>query len=454
MPNRQLRPDPNVLRAGGILGDLIGGRVGTPGVYEDTLKQAYDADYALHRARDQRGQAIRSLGSADEYERMRSQREAYAQQLGLNDALYTASLTNPDKVLGGLLQGQEFTNRQGILGAPDWETANRYAMAVDGKPLQLAGVQGDTVLGNRYVEGGDVRGLTPLGEARVDRLGTQMTADRALAGQRSAAANLSNVRAAAGGFAPRAGGGTGAAGNRVFTFFDNGRQITAPSPDGQHYFGPDGNLVQMPPTAVQVPAGQAIPELTRGHIRTEMDRTLGSLESGMPAPGSDPFAQAVDEISGPLASTVGRPATFVTGLGGDSVRRPQRESEAFVDNVNQMVKSTLVNNPRFPQFEQRLVERLLPGPGVSAGQQVARANELRRVLMNQIQQKRSDLAAADPVEARRINQDVRQLSQILGYMNQGPASTRSGRQPARQQVSPGLPDSDQALLDRYAPRNP
>lgn len=415
------------------LGELLSGRVGTPGVYEEALRGQYDADHALQRARRERGQAMLALGAADNYQRAQTfGPEAY----GVSPAEFHAAMVNPTNILGEVAQARETGWRQAAVDAAlgdDWTAANANLMGVASGPQALATVQGQNLIGNRFREGGGEVTTTEQGLASIE-------ADRALAGQRNAAANLSNVRAAAGGFAPRSSGGvSGAGGNQVFTFFDGGRQTTAVSPDGVHYFAPDGQLQPLPPAAVPLSGTRAVDELTRDNIRTGLDATLGELGASMPAPGADPYAQAVEEISGPLASTVGRAATFITGLGGDGIRQPQREAETFVDNVNQMVKRTLVNNPRFPQFEQRIVDRLLPGAGMSAGQQVTRANELRRVLTNQIEQKRADLSTADAVEARRINADIRQLSEIVNYMNRGPASTRSGRQPSEGLPSPPAP---------------
>lgn len=436
----QDRPDPAIQQLGGTLGDLITGgpRRRAEEGYLPRLQQNWDSFHALNRARISRAQA--------------NARE------GLNPALVQRALGGDQAALGelgaltmGMATGQPnlstFTGGAKDIAGMTMDRQIGEALALGDLPTaqRLSAVKTDRVLPELGANGGLVftpvdgsTSLTPLGESELrtdDALVRQRQAGAA-SNYATADATRRRVGIAEQQFAlERAGqwnpsGSKPAAGNRVFTFFEGGRQTSAPSPDGQHYFRPDGTLAPMPPSAVEITGSTAVAELQRDNIRSELDSVLGELGSTTPAPGVDPYARAVSTISGPLDAGLGRAATYVAGLAGDDYRRPQREAESYVDNVNQMVKSTLVNNPRFPQFEQRIVDRLLPGAGMSEGQQMARANELRRVLQNQIEQKRMDIGAADPVEARRINQDIRQITQILRYMNQGPASTRSGVQPS------------------------
>lgn len=464
MPTSQWGPDPRIVQGGRALGELLSGRGSDSLAYEKGLRAGYDMEYALQRAGRERGRRITE--HSQHLSRSSITPELMGQvALGDSDAqaqlmAYTLSAAQTPNIrnLGDYARphyGANVNAAQAALGDGDIAGYNQYTAASQGDAYQPVRVLGDAFVPDGMTMDAIHAVPTPVGLSRIE-------ANEALAGQRSAAANLSNVRAAGGGFAPGSSSSRGAGGNQVFTFFEDGRQTTAVSPDGTHYFTPDGGLVPLPAAAVPLSGARAVDELTRDNIRTGLDQSLGELGASMPAPESDPYAQAVEEISGPLASTVGRAATFVTGLGGDGIRQPQREAETFVDNVNQMVKRTLVNNPRFPQFEQRIVERLLPSSGLSAGQQVTRANELRRVLNNQIEQKRADLGTADPVEARRINGDIRQLTEIVTYMNRGPASTRSGVQlPAlgesapprvRVPVSRGAPPPTSAPAPRA--RNP
>lgn len=157
----------NGMQGWGALGEMLAGNVGTPGTYDATFRGAGDAEYAMRRAATERGKAMLALGAAEEYERARREREAIASQLGISPELYGLALTNPEDILGGALQAQEIGNRRGIVDAPDWETANRYAMAVDGKPLQLATVQGQNLIANQYAPGGGGITTTEQGRAGI-----------------------------------------------------------------------------------------------------------------------------------------------------------------------------------------------------------------------------------------------------------------------------------------------
>lgn len=419
----------------GALGQVLGGGIGTPGAYEDGMMTGHKLELAMQQARRERANAMIDSVRADNFALL----PTMGPELGISDAearLMAAGGGNAQQLMSarGSALGDGYRQQAAEAAArrygPDNPNSALFGLA-DG-PVALGDVRGDMAIADRFAEGGGGMTVTPLGESRINR-------DRAAAASSYATANNANVRSQiaqaqfglqrAGQWNP-SGRQAESAGNRVFTFFENGRQTTAVSPDGQNVFGTDGQLRPLPPNAVAVTGARAIDELSRNNIRNELDSSLAELGASTPAPGNDPYAKAVNEISGPVASTLGRAATFVSGLAGDGIRQSQRDAESYVNNVNQQVKSTLVNNPRFPQFEQRIVDRLLPGPGMSAGEQVTRANELRRVIANQIDQKRSQLGAADAVEARAINNDIRQLTSIVNYMNQGPASSRSGAQPA------------------------
>lgn len=116
--------------------------------------------------------------------------------------------TDYSSYMQGQLRNQEHGFRQAAFDAPDMSSANRALMGVASGPVQLATVEGQNLIGNRLLEGGGSVTTTDQGQAGI-------AANRALAGQRNASANLSNVRAAAGGFAPRASGGGSGGGKRT-----------------------------------------------------------------------------------------------------------------------------------------------------------------------------------------------------------------------------------------------
>lgn len=51
-------PDPRVVRGGHALGEILTGQIGTPGVYEDTLKKVYGTEEQLQQARRERSRAM------------------------------------------------------------------------------------------------------------------------------------------------------------------------------------------------------------------------------------------------------------------------------------------------------------------------------------------------------------------------------------------------------------
>ncbi|MCD9126684.1 hypothetical protein [Luteimonas fraxinea] len=443
------------------LGQMLGGGIGTPGAYEDGLMEGYKHEFAMQQARRETAAALIDTVRAQSFARTA---EAGFGELGFrNQAQMNMALgDDPNNLTANVAKANELGWRQQAHTAAvdryGSANPNAHLFPLAAGPQALGDVQEGVLYADRFAPGMGGGTLTPLGEASVEQR-------RASAASSYATANNANVRSGiaqgqhraqmAGTWNPSGKAAANALGdsNRVYTFFQGGRQTTAVSPDGRHVFGADGSLVPMPPNAVAVSGARAIDELTRDNIRNEMDSALGELGASAPKPGADPYAAAVGSLSGPMASTLGRGFTYVAGIAGDQFRQPQRDAESYIDNVNQMVKSTLVNNPRFPQFEQRIVDRLLPTPGLSAGQQVTRANELRRVLDSQIEQKRGELPAADSVEARRINQEIRQLAGIVSYMNRGPASTRSGDQPTLGDSAPRqvrVPVSRNAAAPRQA----
>lgn len=102
----------------------------------------------------------------------------------------------------GLGRMQEQGFRQSAVDAPDLQTANRYLMGVANSPQDLTKISGGMAYNPLETPGASPMVTTAVGDSVIG-------ANRALAGQRNAAANLSNVKAAAGGFAPSSGGGGG-----------------------------------------------------------------------------------------------------------------------------------------------------------------------------------------------------------------------------------------------------
>lgn len=70
----------------------------------------------------------------------------------------------------GRQRDQEARQRLAVVEAAksgDWGLANAIAMGYASGPQELAKVEGDILLGNRFVPGGDPRGATAIGQSRI-----------------------------------------------------------------------------------------------------------------------------------------------------------------------------------------------------------------------------------------------------------------------------------------------
>lgn len=74
---------------------------------------------------------------------------------------------NPQQGTAALGNLQEQRFRQQAVEAPTMGAANKYLMGVANGPVVLADVAGDTLLGNRFVEGGAPVGPTAVGQSRI-----------------------------------------------------------------------------------------------------------------------------------------------------------------------------------------------------------------------------------------------------------------------------------------------
>lgn len=133
----------------------------------------------------------------------------------------------------GNLHQQEYETRAAALKAAlagDLNTANANLFGVANGPVDLAKIEDHTVLNPTVVGGGNLQ-TNAVGQAVIG-------ATNALAGQRNAAANLSNVKAAAGGFKPSA---TGAGKPVPFTTPQQGSLVKAFSHSDGTYDNADEN---------------------------------------------------------------------------------------------------------------------------------------------------------------------------------------------------------------------
>lgn len=184
MPQSQWLPNPRIVSGGAALGDLLTGNVGTPGVYDDTVRGRYDSERALQQARRERSLAMIDGVRAQNYQQI----PTMGPELGITDAqarLMAAGGGNFQQMTSGLgnLQGQGF-RRAAVESAAlgDVQGANAQLFGVANGPVQVTGIS-DGVAYNRLAAPGEADlTVTPLGEATIR--------------QRDASANASHARAA------------------------------------------------------------------------------------------------------------------------------------------------------------------------------------------------------------------------------------------------------------------
>lgn len=172
---------PNGWRA---LGEMVSGRIGTPGVYEDALRGQYDTERALQQARRERSLAMIDGVRAEQYQGI----PTMGADLGISDAearLLAAGGGNAQQMLGGLGAARQQGFRQAAAESAalgDVQGANAQLFGVANGPVQVTGIS-DGVAYNRLAAPGEADlTVTPLGEATIR--------------QRDASANASHARAA------------------------------------------------------------------------------------------------------------------------------------------------------------------------------------------------------------------------------------------------------------------
>ncbi len=144
---------PNGWRA---LGEMMGGRIGTPGVYEDALRGRYDAERALQQARRERSLAMIDGVRAEHFQRI----PGMAGELGVSDAeaaLLAAGGGNAQQLTSGLGGLREQGFRQAAAEAAalgDVQGANAQLFGVANAPVQVTGIS-DGVAYNRLAAPGE-----------------------------------------------------------------------------------------------------------------------------------------------------------------------------------------------------------------------------------------------------------------------------------------------------------
>jgi len=194
-PLEQLYPNKDALRVGATLGDLLTGNVGTKGLREDTLMNTYKTEMALQQAREKRGDAIRSLLSAEKFQALPQDaaalgynpRDVNLLQLGANNS-------NASQLGEALLKSQELGFRgeavnQATLG--NMPKAQAQLMGLESGVIDLNKVEGG-VSYDPTVSGGKVV-ATPLGEATIAQKLSSVTANNARANASNSTADKNRL---------------------------------------------------------------------------------------------------------------------------------------------------------------------------------------------------------------------------------------------------------------------
>lgn len=166
-PLEQLYPNKDALRVGATLGDLLTGNVGTKGLREDTLMQTYKAELALQQAREKRGDAIRSLLSAEKFQALPQDaaalgynpRDVNLMQLGAHNS-------NASQLAETLLKSNELGVRQKVATLGDMNQQNLLLASLENGPMKINDVSGGVVT-NPYQAGAPVV-ATPLGQSQIE----------------------------------------------------------------------------------------------------------------------------------------------------------------------------------------------------------------------------------------------------------------------------------------------
>lgn len=172
---------------------LAGGGAQSRDVYNETLESGARVASLLATAKIKRDEAMKR----EQFRDALTATGVAPEQANLLSTAFGAGY-NPEQLSGYQSDQQEIgfhDQAASRAGAGDFTGANAALMGLADRPQDLAKVQGDTLLGNVFREGGMSMGPTEVGAAK-------MRADDALASQRQAHAGLYSTQSAAGGWKP------------------------------------------------------------------------------------------------------------------------------------------------------------------------------------------------------------------------------------------------------------
>lgn len=209
------------------------------------------------------------------------------------------------------------------------------------------------------------------------------------------------------------------------------------SHDGRTYVDPrDGETRPLPPDAAPLGPESGVAEIRMEQARQAADEAIP--DGGMVPPGNIDVEAAARRGTGPYAAAAAGLDNVLGGLGipqlfgEDGLFIDTQESRTALRTIRQLGKIALVNNPRFPVAEQRLIDDLFPDPEAIVRNPNSEARKLF-VLRSTLEQynlmdNQAIANAIDPKEVSEARERIQTRNQLLGVLPVPPEQSAEGAQ--------------------------
>ena len=195
---------------------------------------------------------------------------------------------------------------------------------------------------------------------------------------------------------------------------------------GRTYLGKDREPIAMHPDAVKVPAGATLSELKAQQAKKQAledeeaitEPTKGKTAEEAAKGGTGPYAM--------LAAGIDR---FLGGLGVDKVFGAEgifpetQENRQILRTIKQLGKAALINSPRFPMQEQKVVDKLFPDPDtffVNPRTEAQKFKVLRNVMKTEkAWNNKAIQSAITPKEISDLRKNNLEIDRVLNLIGEG-----------------------------------
>lgn len=205
---------------------------------------------------------------------------------------------------------------------------------------------------------------------------------------------------------------------------------------GRTYAGREGEVRVMPTTAVPVPTGSTLDEVRAQQARLEA-QGRGATEPDAKAdlPSAEDAARGG---TGPYAMLAAATDRFLGGLGADAAFGAEglfpntQDNRQILRSIRQLGKRALINSPRFPTTEQKIVDKLFPDPETfftNPRTEARKFDVLRKIMIQERQfndQAIQTASAKDVAELLKSNQEIDRFLGLIGPGDSSPASSAGG----------------------------